>query len=54
MAHYEYIGADPFLIGQAALGRIQAGFFAVQVDSLNHLWAHGWHRTPRDEWQEIL
>ena len=52
MKHYRYIGADDFLTGETALGRIVAGVFKVQVDRLEHPWSHDWHETPQEDWQE--
>jgi len=53
MKHYRYIGADDFLAGQTALGREVGGVFQVQGDCFIHLWSHGWHETPREEWREM-
>lgn len=52
MTHYQYVGTDPFLIGQTALGQIVDDIFVVQVDDLNHSWSRHWHATPQEDWKE--
>jgi len=49
--HYRYIGTDPFLKGQEALGMWSAGYLMVQVDKLTHEWSHGWHLTCPRDWE---
>ena len=50
---YEYIGQDPSLKGETALGtiRMRDAEFVVQVDRFDHPWSHGWHATPEKDWQ---
>ena len=53
MKKYRYIGTDPMLVGQTALGRFtkHRNRFVVQVDFIHHVWSHGWHRTPLSDWK---
>lgn len=53
MSHFRYIGTDPLLKGQTALGRIIGGYFCVQVDNLNHPFGRGWHTHMLEEWERI-
>jgi hypothetical protein len=52
MKHYQYIGTSLRLTGHWALGRFVDGKFLVQVDNINHPWAHGWHETNPNDWKE--
>lgn len=54
MFHYRYIGADDFLTGETALGQEIDGVFKVQVNRIEHPWAHGWHETPCEQWVRNL
>jgi hypothetical protein len=47
---YRYVGQNPSLKGQTALGRQIGRTFKVQVDDTAHPWAFGWHTTKREEW----
>jgi hypothetical protein len=53
MKCYKYVGTDPFLIGEEAIGRMIDGVFKIQVHRFNHPWSHGWHETLKEDW-EIL
>ena len=64
MISFKYIGNHPDLQGETALGKFDDGHFTVQCDGHHMLgtsvpylsvdnvdWAHGWHRTPREDWE---
>ena len=53
MHQYRYIGADDFLTGETALGKIIDDKFQVQVDRFEHPWSHFWHETPEAEWEQL-
>ena len=53
MLRYRYIGSNPFLYDETALGQIVSGVFKVQVDRFDHPWSHLWHITPEKDWCEI-
>lgn len=61
---YTYKGAHPDLVGETCLGQYDEEGFLVQVTGKRILgtsvpvalvdgedWAHGWHRSPRDDWE---
>lgn len=50
MIQYKYVGDNQFLVGHTALGRTVDGVFKVQVDNILHLWSHGWHEQPQEDW----
>lgn len=51
-----YVGKLVDLYGATALVRDHAAkphLILVQVDSLQHAFAHGWHIQARDDWEQI-
>lgn len=67
MVRFKYKGDHPSLQNETALGRYNAdGKFVVQCDghmlpgsnvpmlTVDHEdWAHGWHETPREDWEFV-
>jgi hypothetical protein len=53
MRQFRYIGSDPSLVGETAIGQMVDGVFKVQVDRFDHPWSHFWHETPKGDWVVI-
>jgi hypothetical protein len=65
MVHFRYVGDHHDLQGETAWGRYNSdGKFVVQCDGHKQMglsvpyldvdgqdWSHGWHETPRDDWE---
>lgn len=54
MKRYRYTGNKRELIGETALGKVDAkGRFEVQVDRFTHRYSHGWWRQSPQHWERI-